>query len=286
MNKPEPEVINLFELWDFITRFKILIVSTVLTTTLIGLFYALTAQPLYRAQVLMVEADSQGSQGLSSLASQIGGMTGIDIGSSGNTSDSYVAILKSRTFLEDFISSTNSKKIIFSSAWNESENMWFGNEPSDFKSYYTFQEDILSVSKNVKTGVFTLSVVWHDPVQAAEWANLLVEKVNNLLQKRAIEDAEKRVFYLEQQTAKTSIQGLQIMIGALMQSEYEKAMIANVKEDFGFTIIDPAKVPEVKFSPNRTLITILSFISGIFLGIVFAILANVIIGYRKYKLNP
>ena len=88
MNKPEQEVINLFELWDFITRFKILIVSTVLTTTLIGLFYALTAQPLYRAQVLMVEADSQGSQGLSSLASQIGGMTGIDIGSSGNTSDS------------------------------------------------------------------------------------------------------------------------------------------------------------------------------------------------------
>ena len=66
MNKPEPEVINLFELWDFITRFKILIVSTILTTTFIGLFYALTAQPLYRAQVLMVEADSQGSQGLSS----------------------------------------------------------------------------------------------------------------------------------------------------------------------------------------------------------------------------
>ena len=71
------------------------------------------------------------------------------------------------------------------------------------------------------------------------------------------------------------------MIGALMQSEYEKAMIANVKEDFGFTVIDPAKVPEVKFSPNRTLITILSFISGIFLGVVLAIVANVIIGYRN-----
>ena len=38
-----------------------------------------------------------------------------------------------------------------------------------------------------------------------------------------------------------------------MQSEYEKAMIANVKEDFGFTIIDPAKVPEVKFESKQNI---------------------------------
>ena len=34
-------------------------------------------------------------------------------------------------------------------------------------------------------------VVWHDPVQAAEWANLLVEKVNNLLQKRLLKMLKK-----------------------------------------------------------------------------------------------
>tara|TARA_B100000212_G_scaffold45845_1_gene29587 strand:+ start:3254 stop:4117 length:864 start_codon:yes stop_codon:yes gene_type:complete len=284
MNDNDNDSIFIFEFWDLLLHFKYFILGTIALTTIAGVLYALTATPLYRAQVLMIEAENQGSsQGLSSIASQIGGMTGLDIGGSNNNSDSYVEILKSRTFLEDFINSTDSKKLIFSSSWNNEENDWFTEEPSDFKSYYTFKEDILSVSKNVKTGVFTLSVVWHEPKQAEVWANLLVKNLNSLLQKRAIEEAEKRLFYLERQTSQTNIQGMQIMIGALMQSEYEKAMIANVKEDFGFTIIDPAKVPEVKFSPNRTLITILSFISGIFLGILLVIVINTIMNYQRYK---
>ena len=283
MNELDNESINIFEFWDLLVRFKFQIALTMLLVTLGGFFYALTADPLYRAQVLMVDADNQSSEGLSSIADQIGGFAGIEIGSSKNSTDSYVAILKSRTFIEDFINQTDSKKIIFGEKWNEEENEWKEQEPSDFKSYYVFKEDILSVSENVKTGVFTLSVVWHNPRQSALWANSLVESLNQLLRIQAIEDAEKRINFLEEQTRETNILGLQNMISALIQSQYEKAMIANVKEEYGFKIIDPAKVPEVKFSPNRTLIVILSFISGIFLGILLAIILNTILNYREYK---
>ena len=125
-------------------------------------------------------------------------------------------------------------------------------------------------------------MVWHNPRQSALWANSLVKSLNQQLRLQAIEDAEKRIRFLEEQTRETNILGLQNMISALIQSQYEKAMIANVKEEYGFKIIDPAKVPEVKFSPNRTLILILSFISGIFLGILLAILLNTILNYREY----
>lgn len=283
MNEIDNENIIIFEFWDFLVRFKSQIALTILLVTLVGFFYAITTESLYRAQVLMVEADNQGSEGLSSIADQIGGFTGIDIGSSKKSSDSYVAILKSRSFIEDFINRTDSKKIIFKENWNEEEKEWNGVEPSDFKSYYLFQKDILSVSKNVKTGVFTLSIVWHDPRQSALWANSLVESLNQLLRLQAIEEAEKRISFLEEQTRETKILGLQNMISALIQSQYEKAMIANVKEEYGFKIIDPAKIPEVKFSPNRTLVVILSFTAGIFLGILVAILLNIILNYREYK---
>ena len=46
----------------------------------------------------------------------------------------------------------------------------------------------------------------------------------------------KKSFYLETNRKKQVFKA-QIMIGALMQSEYEKAMIANVKEDFGLLLL-------------------------------------------------
>ena len=186
-------------------------------------------------------------------------------------------------FIENFIQESDSKKFIFANSWNNESGEWIEEEPSDFKAYYAFHEDILSVSKNVKTGVLTLSIVWHDPVRAADWANNLVKNLNNILRIQAIDEATKRITFLEEQTKKTSLIGLQSLISALIQSQYEKAMIANVKEEYGFKIIDPARIPEVKFSPNRTLILILSFVSGIFIGILLALFMNIMANYKRYK---
>ena len=274
----------IFEFWDLLLNYKYSILMTVITTTLIGLFYAVSAEPLYRAQVLMTESDNQTSGGgMGAIAEQIGGIAGLDIGGQGKSVDTYLAILKSRSFIENFIQESDSKKFIFANSWNNESGEWIEEEPSDFKAYYAFQEHILSVSKNVKTGVLTLSIVWHDPVRAADWANNLVKNLNNILRIQAIDEATKRITFLEEQTKKTSLIGLQSLISALIQSQYEKAMIANVKEEYGFKIIDPARIPEVKFSPNRTLILILSFVSGIFIGILLALFMNIMAHYKRYK---
>jgi uncharacterized protein involved in exopolysaccharide biosynthesis len=56
----------------------------------------------------------------------------------------------------------------------------------------------------------------------------------------------------------------------LLESEKQKAMLANVNEDFALEVIDPAVPPETSEKPKRKLIVALGGVCGGFLG-VFAV---------------
>ena len=56
----------------------------------------------------------------------------------------------------------------------------------------------------------------------------------------------------------------------LLESEKQKAMLANVNEDFALEVIDPAVAPETREKPKRKLIVALGGVCGGFLG-VFAV---------------
>ena len=47
----------------------------------------------------------------------------------------------------------------------------------------------------------------------------------------------------------------------------KKIMIANVREEYAFKIIDPAVVPEKKYAPSKRNIVIISFILGLFISV-------------------
>ena len=53
----------------------------------------------------------------------------------------------------------------------------------------------------------------------------------------------------------------------LLESEKQKAMLANVNEDFALEVIDPAVAPEIREKPNRKLIVAVGGFCGGFLGI-------------------
>jgi uncharacterized protein involved in exopolysaccharide biosynthesis len=279
------ETLNLFEFWDFLMRYiKDISLITVLFVVL-SLIYASTAQTLYRAQILMVTADEESSSGgLSSLA-QMDSLAGFNLPSPKKSSNTYVAILKSRTFLEGFAKLEGVKQEIFSNKWNLENSSWEGEVPSDFKTFHILKEDVISISENVKTNVFTFSVVWHDPLVASNWANILISRLNSELREKAIVDAEKRSAFLKEELSKTNVVGIQNVVSAMIQSQLQKKMMANVKEQYAFKVIDPANIPQIKFSPNRTLIVILGSISGVFVGLLFAILRNVVSNYKLSKLE-
>ena len=246
--------------------------------------YALHAPEVFKAEILLAPADEETSPGVSSTLSQFGGlaaMAGISIPSDSNI-DRALATLKTRKFLKKFIMDKNLLPIIFSDSWDHSSKSWILKEGQDeFKNDDGIKPLQGAIEfESDKSGLITLSISWNDPEVAAEWCNDLVEQLNEQLREKAIVDSQKRVGYLEQELAKTTLQEMRAMLYNLLESEKQKAMLANVNEDFALEVIDPAVVPESREKPKRKLIIALGGVCGGFLGIIAVSFAQFV---RKLK---
>ena len=280
----EEDEIDLLELIrTLLHAWKIIVGITILCTGL-AVAYALYAPEVFKAETLLAPAQEEKS-GASSALSQFGGlaaMAGVSIPSSSNI-ERVLATLETREFLKKFISSQKLLPIIFDDLWDESSNSWKlieGQEKLTTEDGIGALQGAIEVDQG-KSALITLSISWKDPDIAAQWANDLVKQLNEQLRQKAITDSNKRVGYLEQELAKTTLQDMRAVLYNLLESEKQKAMLANVNEDFALEVIDPAVAPETREKPKRKLIVALGGVCGGFLGI-FAVFISQFL--RKLKL--
>ena len=116
-----------------------------------------------------------------------------------------------------------------------------------------FGEEVYSVDEDLTTGVITVRVEWTDPETAASWANDLVKLANEIVRIRALTEAQRNVDYLKQELSRTNVVGLQQVLYSLLESELNTIMLANDREEYAFSVIDPAAIPELPSFPNRPL---------------------------------
>ena len=76
--------------------------------------------------------------------------------------------------------------------------------------------------------------------------------------------------YLEEQLGKTADPLIKQKIYNLIAQQLETSMMAEVKENFAFKVIDPPKVPDKKIRPKRTQMVLLSFFASLFMGVFLA----------------
>ena len=267
----EEDEIDLLELISTLLQAWKTIVGITIFCTGLAVVYALYAPEVFKAETLLAPAQEEKS-GASSALGQFGGlaaMAGISIPADSNV-EQVVATLNSRKFLRSFIQEKKLAPILFEEIWDPKNQTWLvesaEDETSEQKAIESFKA-CLFLDEDKKSGLITLSISWKDPEVAAQWANDLVKQLNEQLRQKAITDSKKRVGYLEQELAKTTLQDMRAVLYNLLESEKQKAMLANVNEDFALEVIDPAVAPETREKPKRKLIVALGGVCGGFLGI-------------------
>ena len=136
---------------------------------------------------------------------------------------------------------------------------------------YELFSSLRSIDEDVQTGLYTLDVNWTDPRLAAEWANGLIHDVNAVLRTRAIGESRQNLDFLRSELQTNSQVQLQTMIYGLIEAEMKNAMLANVKQEYAFKVIDPARMPEKTHWPKRLLIALLGFCAGLVIGTFAAV---------------
>jgi uncharacterized protein involved in exopolysaccharide biosynthesis len=256
----EINVVNLFwSVWDQ----KYLVLAISLLGAVIAAVLALTAIPMYRAQVVITQVHDTGMGGGGSLVSQLGGfasIAGLNLNSTGQDAE-RTAVLESRGLIEAFIKRYDLAPMINGNA-NLANPLWFAVE--------RFRKGVIDLHEEKLKDTTTITVYWTDPVVAARWANDFVGLANELLRARAIEESNRNIEYLNKQLPQTNVVEIQHAIYALIEAETKSLMLAHGRAEYAFTIVDPAIPAQVRFSPRRTLMVISGFFIGGFVGSIIA----------------
>ncbi len=268
----EEDEIDLLEIWNTLWRGKWFIILFTGLCTLISIWYALNQTPIFKAEVILAPVSGSNQSGVGTLAAQLGGvasMIGMNIGTTSQSLNTTIAIIESREFAKSFIKKYGLLPNFYETLWDKQSGKWseinMENKPTLLDGANSFNS-IRNV--NVESnGLVKISITWKNPETAAKLANDFVKHINDNLRKKAIIEAKKSIQYLEHEIAKTSNISMQEVLYRLIEKQTQAITMAQVKEQYAFSIIDPAIVPESRYKPNRRLIVILGTIAGCLISV-------------------
>jgi uncharacterized protein involved in exopolysaccharide biosynthesis len=280
---PELSVANdvsLHELLRIFVRYRWTVVSFAAVVVGAATLAAALMKPVYRASVVISPAEAPKSLGaLGSIASQFGGLAGLNLAGSDRLKEEALAILQSQAFTERFISEHKLLPKLFADRWDERAQKWSVPQaeiPTPTNGYKLFDDEIRSVAQDQLTGLITISIEHGDRTVVAQWANLLVQDLNAFISRRAIAEAEQSLRYLNEELNRTDGLELRAGITKLIEQQLQEIMLANVRHEYVFRIVDPAMQPEKKsyVRPRRLFMISGAVLIGLMLGLLVALARN------------
>jgi uncharacterized protein involved in exopolysaccharide biosynthesis len=274
---PQDEI-DLRDLWRIVWSGKWKIIALTSLFAIASLAYAFLATEWYRAEVLLAPAEQKSTPTIGGQLGGLAALAGVSIG--GGDSAAAVATLRSRELAREFITDNDLVPVFFSDRWDPAANVWkvseAGKTPDIRDAIRFFQEDVLQVSEDRKSGLTTVAIEWTDPEIAAAWTMDYVARANEKLRQRALQEAEGNVEYLQRELTRTNVLTLQQAIGRLLETELQKLMLARGNSEFAFTVVDAATPPKYHDRPRRAIIAIVATLAGGLLGLLWVFAVNAI----------
>jgi capsule polysaccharide export protein KpsE/RkpR len=232
------------------------------------------APKIYESKALLVATESEQQGGLlGSIAGQLGTLAPLlGSGAAGGEQRRALAIMRSRSFTDRFLREQGLLPFIFADRWDAALATWRSDEPSGDEAFERFTRQMRFITADRASGFIELSMRSTDRHAAAAWVTAFVTQLNLHMRALAQKDAAKNLRFLQDELARTTVTGTQQALYQLMQTQIRNQMLANVREEYALTVIDPPTVAAVDryVSPRRYLIVVLAFFAGSILACVIA----------------
>ena len=262
-------------LWRVVVQNWKLWVSLIVLATLSGLFMAFVIPRRYEAEVVALPRGNDRSNLLSTVGGQLGGiaaLAGLSGGQNGQRAEA-LQMLESNVLAREFIADNNLLPVLFASDWDATGQKWKTRPRTLNQGVEYFDHNVRSVLEDRRTGLVTVRIMWKDPSRAAAWANELVRRANDRLRERAVARAQGAITYLKREARNADAVEIQQSLYHLMEEQYKTLLLANVNDDYEFSLIDPAVAPDPEqyAFPKKPLFAFGGFFFGLVLvlGAVF-----------------
>jgi uncharacterized protein involved in exopolysaccharide biosynthesis len=280
-NPTEQPELRLSELINVLRRKKWLITGTAVVLTVLAGIVGLILPKQYKAVIVISPVtQTQGSggalSGVGSMLSSFGGGLASLAGLAGNDTKraESLAVLQSEALTEKYIQQNDLLPTLFHKQWDAPNKRWRPTDPTHLPTLWKgneyFKKNVRTVLTDPKSGLVTMTIGWTDAHIAAKWANDLVAMANDYLRKKAIDESERNIAFLNEQAAKTDVVTVKQAIYAILQSEINKEMLARGNDEYAFKILDPAVAPERPSTPSPLLLMLGALVGSFGLSVMIA----------------
>lgn len=272
---PEDDEINLLDLVKVILKnlrlIGIIIGVVVVATAIISLIMT----PVYESKAVIMPTTQTKDIGVGSMLAQQFGISG----PSSPMATEVVSLLKSNTLRERIIKRYNLLKLFFEDNYeelkkqkNENELLWMGLRRFD---------GITKVNFKQKDNTIEIVVGYKDPKIARDLVNYTLAELTDYMSIEAKRVAETNKKYLESQLENTADPFIKTKLYTLIAQQLETAMMAEVKENFAFKVLDAPMIPDKRSKPKRRQMVLIAFVVSLFIGIFAAFLREYMIKQQK-----
>lgn len=253
--------INLRDYINILARHKKLIIFTVVIAVTATAIISFLSPRIYEAKaVIMPVAQLQEQSSMSAIALQLG----IASNQASNASELF-SLLQSNILMERVIIKNNLVPVFFG---EEAKGKKVNDQIWDGIRY--LKNTIYKARDNKRDGIIELSVEFKDPEMSARILTYILTELTDYMSSEAKRVADTNKKYLESLIDKNSDPLIKQKIYALIARQIEISMMAEVKENFAFKILDPPKTPDMKIRPRISMNIMLSFIMSLIGGICLA----------------
>lgn len=283
-----------------IWRNKLFILGAVTVSVMVIALHSMTIKDVYRAHAVIMPAQArEGGQMSTLLAQQLGGLASFAQGGA-NSESELLNLLKSNVLREKMIEKHKLMPVLFPEKWDKAKKSWkqtngFASrlmslgKPADEKPHsgpalwdgLRALNSIVSVNKNMREGSITVAVEFHDPQTAAKLVEYMLSSLTQHMSDEAQRVADINRRYLEAQLGRTADPFIKQKIYNMIAQQIETAMMAEIKENFAYKIIDPPRAPDRKIRPNRFPKVVFGFIVSFSASIVLVFFWEKIIRQRN-----
>jgi len=271
-------------------KFQIFLITSIFA--IYSVYYALSIPNQYKATVVLAPAQQNNSM-MSTLSrlSGLASMAGLDMGkSSSNETDKALEIMKSWSFIEEFVTSNSLASLLFAvNGWDKNENKLLYDEekfdvetqnwlpdatvPNSWSLYRSFSS-MIEIDEDKLTGLISVSLEYYSPHLAKEILDDYISAINNYMQNRELEKVTRSINYLQNQINNTSIAEMRDVFYDVIGEQIKNKMLAEATLDYAFVPVNPSMVPEIKSKPKRAAICVLWTLMGGFISLIIILLKH------------
>lgn len=289
----EISLVELIQIW---WEAKWIILGSAVVSGAVAALVTLMIPDQYRARAVLAPAGDMSPQLPRSLAAQVSSLSGLTLGGVGaDATQVALATIKSRSFLVSFVRRHELEvPLIAGKGWDFESQSWIidpdiydpakgqwvrkvsqgrPSAPTDGEIFEKLIEQF-EIDYDRATHLVTLTLRSLSPVAARDWAMMMINDLNSEMRTRAEAEASSSITYLERQVAETDIASVRDVFHSLIEDQIRTKMLAAVRQNYAFTVIDPPMLPEMKVFPNRTLICIVVAFAGGLIAAVIVFIAR------------